>query len=131
MHSGQAFTVPLQLSKRVPLQGDELQAWQASQTAHVVDEDTMANQHAPAELPSRYSVFPALPSSSSVSKSLTLVALALVALTLAIPESLVLSATLRLADTFLMKYSVAAQDEHRKHWKDFTHLFWLSEAPPF
>ncbi|CAL8467688.1 g7226 [Coccomyxa elongata] len=55
LHSGQAFTVPLQLSKRVPLQGDELQAWQASQTAHVVDEDAMANQHAPVELPSRMS----------------------------------------------------------------------------
>lgn len=53
MHPGQTLHLPLRLSRRVPLEGQELLAWQESQTAQVVEDEKIENGHAPPELPTR------------------------------------------------------------------------------
>jgi hypothetical protein len=49
--AGGVFNVQLHLSKRVPLEGDELLAWQESHTAQVIEEEGSGDV-AP-ELPTR------------------------------------------------------------------------------
>lgn len=50
---GAPFSVPMQLSKRVPLEGEELLAWQDSNRAQAIEEANGNDAAPPAELPTR------------------------------------------------------------------------------
>lgn len=116
MHSGQAFTVSMRLSKRVPLQGDELKAWVESQTAHVVDEEKTPNRHAPSELPSRCGI--------SCSATVSVLANTFTGVLYLCADAMLSSS--------IMRQSRAggdpAQDEHREHREIFAERLWRSKT---